>query len=443
MHKMLQRQIMHHFGSPENFPAGLEGFLQSVSDAYEHFDEDREQLDRSLEISSKEFFENSNLLREAKENTEKIVLERTKQLNEEHAKLFAAINSFTLGLLIVNSENDVVIANNTVRKILDIPPTAIDERMLQFAEIAEKLSGVLDLRAYYAGFLSSKKEIDRKEFVFGAKYIRVILTPVILTEDLHSNIGTVMLIEDITEAKVAEQSRDEFFSIASHELRTPLTAIQGNASMLVDYYAEKIADADMRQMIDDILHSSKRLIQIVNDFLDVSRLEQNRMQFHNEEVDVTKLVAKTIEEVNDLAAAKHLTISLKEILVPIAPIHADSSRIKQILLNLLGNAIHYTNQGAITVGIQLIPGTIKISIEDTGVGIAEDQQAVLFRKFQQVGSKIHSRDVMSTGLGLYISKMIAEAMGGTVQLERSELGKGSVFSVTLPTREKDSSVISS
>ena len=240
-----------------------------------------------------------------------------------------------------------------------------------------------------------------------------------------------MTVEDTTEAKVLEQSREEFFSIASHELRTPLTAIRGNASMLLDYYSEKLVDPDMHQMVEDMLTSSVRLIRIVNDFLDVSRLEQKRMQFHSEKFDVAQLVQNSVEELLGVAQARSLSLEFAPVSEKIEA-YADPARVKQVLMNLVGNAVNYTQKGGVVISVTRAGQFVNIAVKDTGIGIPRDQYALLFRKFQQVGEKIHSRDVMSTGLGLYISKLMVEGMGGEIGLVQSVPGEGSTFALTLP-----------
>lgn len=428
MHRLLERQLRHAFGDPPVIPEGLGQFLETVSKTYSSFDEDRLLLEHSLELSSKEFFENSQKLSDAKENIEKIVIERTEELTEEHANLLASINSLSIGLLIVDTENNVVIANRALSTILGLAQTDAPAR---FEDVERALQGAMFLRNYYREFPKGGGKGDTKEFVLGDRYLRVLLAPITLPEYPDEVIGTVMTVEDTTEAKVLEQSREEFFSIASHELRTPLTAIRGNASMLLDYYSEKLVDPDMHQMVEDMLTSSVRLIRIVNDFLDVSRLEQKRMQFHSEKFDVAQLVQNSVEELLGVAQARSLSLEFAPVSEKIEA-YADPARVKQVLMNLVGNAVNYTQKGGVVISVTRAGQFVNIAVKDTGIGIPRDQYALLFRKFQQVGEKIHSRDVMSTGLGLYISKLMVEGMGGEIGLVQSVPGEGSTFALTLP-----------
>jgi signal transduction histidine kinase len=233
---------------------------------------------------------------------------------------------------------------------------------------------------------------------------------------------------------VLQRSRDEFFSIASHELRTPLTAIRGNIDMIKRFYAEKVGDEDFNQMVDDIHSSSIRLIEIVSDFLDASSLEQGKIKFTPEEFNIEEVIEKVAYETNATASEKGVHIGLEKMQGGVPAVYADKNRVKQIVYNLIGNALKFTEKdGSITLHVTADDKLLKVSVEDTGRGISEENQKLLFHKFQQAGDSLYTRDTTrGTGLGLYISKLMSEQMGGSMQLEQSVLDKGSTFSFTLP-----------
>jgi signal transduction histidine kinase len=251
-----------------------------------------------------------------------------------------------------------------------------------------------------------------------------------------AKLGSVILLEDITEAKILERSKDEFFSIASHELRTPLTSIRGNSSMMLDYYKEVFKDQQLQEMMQDIHTSAIRLIDIVNDFLDVSRLEQGKVSFSYAAVSVEKVIESTAYEMKAVINEKKIYLKVDKLTLNTLPqVWVDENRLKQVVYNLIGNAAKFTEKGGITVSAHLEPDKdkVKVTVTDTGRGISQDSQQLLFHKFQQTGSSLLTRDTTrGTGLGLYISKMIVETMGGVVKLDRSDAGKGSTFSFTLP-----------
>jgi len=243
-----------------------------------------------------------------------------------------------------------------------------------------------------------------------------------------------VLFEDITEQEVLNRSKDEFFSIASHELRTPLTAIRGNASMIMDFFTEQMKDKQLEEMVHDIHGSSTRLIDIVNDFLDVSRLEQGKVTYTYEEVALDEVIETVMYEMKAMLQEKHLALEFDNKTLGVLPkIWTDRNRLKQIIYNMVGNAAKFTDKGSISIEAKVEGPLLKVYVIDTGRGISAEGQKLLFHKFQQAGSSLLTRDTTrGTGLGLYISKMMVENMGGTMALEHSEEGKGSTFSFTMP-----------
>jgi len=245
--------------------------------------------------------------------------------------------------------------------------------------------------------------------------------------------SAVTVFEDISKERELEHSRDEFFSIASHELRTPLTAIMGNSSLIQQYYGDKLPDDDAREMVGDIHESALRLIGIVNDFLDTSRLEQKHMKFEFQPVDVVATAETVIKEYQVTGSRKKIQIEVKPPQTLLPMVWADSNRTKQVLINLVGNALKFTEQGSITVSFAVEAGFVKVLITDTGRGMTPEAQNLLFKKFEQTGATVLTRDsVRGAGLGLYISKMIVEQMRGRIKLETSSAGVGTTFSFCLP-----------
>jgi len=358
-----------------------------------------------------------------------------RKIKEEQSQLLASINSLPLGFIIIDLKNNLLIENEATDRILGLSQFEGADIFLKgdVSLIEERLKGFFDFRANYEKCVNEKKSIDFKEVAFENKFLRIFLAPILSAKGAQQEIiGVAILMEDITEAKVIERSREEFFAIASHELRTPLTAIRGNASLIEDFYAEKINDKEVSQMVADIKSASVRLIGIVNDFLDISRLEQNKMEFKKENFDITALIQEAVRELEKVAAQKNLYLKAEEN-GSLPMIAADKNKTKQVLINLIGNAVNYTREGGVSVKAEKENNFLKVCVSDTGAGIAPENQTLLFRKFQQAGEKILTRDMTkSTGLGLYISKLMVESMGGTIGLAKSEFGKGSVFCFALP-----------
>ena len=188
--------------------------------------------------------------------------------------------------------------------------------------------------------------------------------------------------------------------------------------------------------MQDIHTSAIRLIDIVNDFLDVSRLEQGKVSFSYAAVSVEKVIESTAYEMKAVINEKKIYLKVDKLTLDTLPqAWVDENRLKQVVYNLVGNAAKFTEKGGITISARLEPDKdkIKVLVTDTGRGISQDSQQLLFHKFQQTGSSLLTRDTTrGTGLGLYISKMIVESMGGMISLDHSDTDKGSIFSFTLP-----------
>ncbi|MDB5185665.1 MAG: hypothetical protein JWL85_188, partial [Candidatus Saccharibacteria bacterium] len=215
--------------------------------------------------------------------------ERTEQLHEERARLQASIESLSLGFIMTDIDNKIIVSNHAVSQILDAPRHG----SWDLSDIESRFKGTLALAKICQDIVQNKHHQVKHEVSAGSKILRVLVAPITATEKI---IGTVILIQDITEEKVLARSKDEFFSIASHELRTPLTAIRGNTSMIQQYYPEQLKDPSLAEMVNDIHDSSIRLIQIVNDFLDLSRLEQGRMVYQRSAFKIDKVIEDVLYE---------------------------------------------------------------------------------------------------------------------------------------------------
>jgi PAS domain S-box-containing protein len=361
---------------------------------------------------------------------ERKVTERTRQLHEAQAKLRASIEGLTLGFALLDENNNIIVQNKALEDIFKLLQPAKNTQ-----ELEQALSG-FSLGSHCDEVRKNKKSSEIKEVGLGPKILHMFIAPVIVSEHGKSAvIGSVILAQDITEEKVLARSRDEFFSIASHELRTPLTTIKGNASIMIDYYKEMLdSDASFKEMVFDIHTSSTRLIEIVSDFLDVSRIEQGKMVFRFEAVSVDKIIEFVFYEMRTIIQEKKIILNTNTNTLGALPkVWADKDRLTQIIYNLVGNAAKFTDKGGVTVSATHDHKHVFIRVTDTGRGIALQNQKLLFHKFQQAGDSLLTRDTTrGTGLGLYISRLMAKTMHGSLQLEKSEEGVGSTFLLTLP-----------
>jgi signal transduction histidine kinase len=224
----------------------------------------------------------------------------------------------------------------------------------------------------------------------------------------------------------------EFYSMVSHELRTPLTSVHASLRIMEGGLVGPLSDK-VKQLVRIARAESDRLIRLINDILDIRRLEAGMLELKPRELEVVKLVELCLAEMKGMA--DNAGITLVSDIKWLGVFNADQDRTMQMLDNLLSNAIKFSPSGAeVRVTVEKVEDNVRLTVSDNGPGIAAEQQGKLFHKFQQVDSS-DSRPEGGTGLGLAITKAIAEQHGGTVGME-SELGKGSKFWIELPIKAR-------
>lgn len=245
--------------------------------------------------------------------------------------------------------------------------------------------------------------------------------------------------EDLTNANLRLRELDRlksvFLSNMSHELRTPLTAIVGFSELLIDKVMGEMSQEQVDAM-ENILTSAQHLLNLINDILDISKIEAGKMELQPEAFQPEAVIYLVRRTVSPLVERKKLTLNIKTA-EGIPDIYADPGKIKQILLNLVGNAIKFTPEGgAITIGAEFKDNCLVLSVADTGIGIKPEDREKIFLEFQQLDDTA-SRGSGGTGLGLTLTKRLTELHGGRIELE-SEAGKGSKFTVYIPRRVEGS-----
>ncbi|TSC66406.1 MAG: sensory transduction histidine kinase, partial [Microgenomates group bacterium Gr01-1014_80] len=225
-----------------------------------------------------------------------------------------------------------------------------------------------------------------------------------------------------------DKLKDEFVSIASHELRTPMTAIKGLISMIFEGDFGPI-NKQIQDPLNDIATSTERLIELINDMLDVSRIEAGRLRLTFEDVSLNSIILEMVKLLQPLARQKG--IELKAEPFDDRKVRTDPGKAREVLNNLIGNSIKFTDKGEIMVKAGQRENLMYVFVSDTGLGISKENQQKLFNKFSQVSDNQLGRP-RGTGLGLYISREFARKMGGELWIERSEPGKGTTFAFTLP-----------
>jgi signal transduction histidine kinase len=236
-------------------------------------------------------------------------------------------------------------------------------------------------------------------------------------------------------AEGADRTKSAFLATMSHELRTPLNSIIGFTGLLLRGLAGPL-NAEQTKQLRMVKDSGQHLLALINDVLDISKIEAGQIEIANAPFDLPESIQKVVQTVTPLANKKQLPL-IAQIAPDVSRITSDRRRVEQILLNLLSNAIKFTERGEVTLTVEIVPGTshiphpaVRISVADTGIGIKRENLGMLFQPFRQLDTGL-TRQHEGTGLGLVICKRLVERLGGTISVE-SEWGKGSTFQFTLP-----------
>ena len=422
MHRILERQIKKYAAgqSAHDAPPEWQTLLHAVSDTYEHADEDRALLLRSLELSSKEFAVINERLRSEHDIIEQEVRDRTQELEYERTKLSEIAQHMATGAILLNVQGKPTFVNSAALELLSARP---EDNVIHV--LSQRFPSMLVDKKIQESLLGNSTTVPEAEL-----NNRVCAVSFVSLRNESNIFGTLIWIDDITSQKLLERAKDQFLAIASHEMRTPLAVIRGNAELLLE--EPGIANsAELHDETESIIKSAVRLLNIVNDFLDVQSFDQGRIALKIERVDAKALLTETINDLSKLASDKGLSLKLVASSDDIPSVYLDPYRLQQIFINLISNAIHYTQAGGVVVYVERDETTVRILFEDTGIGISPEDQTRLFKKFETSNTFLRSREYGS-GLGLYISNILAQSMGGALRLDRSEVGRGSMFSLTLP-----------
>jgi PAS domain S-box-containing protein len=333
--------------------------------------------------------------------------------NPIHARLFGVAREDLIGRSVCDVLPDAALARTTA-----LYQQVIDTKQPQ------RLDGVPfgkagDQSVYWD--VDYVPVFDEHEEVAGILVLAVDASDRLERERLHQ--------QQIAHLQQVDRMKDQFLSILSHELRTPLNAIMGFASILDDELMGTL-NANQHQFLTKIMSGTEVLLALINDLLDMSRIQAGKFSLQPAPTDVGAVVREAVDHLAVLADRKGHTLAIT---VPdgLAPITADAQRVKQVLINLIGNAIKFTPDGGhIAVSVAETSSALCLQVTDDGIGISSADRARLFQPFTQVDDS-NTRAAGGTGLGLSISKALVEAHGGTLNVE-SEVGRGSTFWFSLP-----------
>ena len=340
--------------------------------------------------------------------------------NKYHEKILSQlIRSMNLPMLFVDKEGKIAFTNQSFRKGFEIPH--LKGRYYKDIFVGEMLDLVEQCYVFERP-LSTVVKIQ-------SRYYQVESSPVFSDHEKLIFDGTIVLFTDVSKMKEIEDMQKQFLSDVSHELKTPMSAIIGSVEILKRDGME--SPEIFNEFMDILLKESYRMQNIINDILELSRLDQTKVSLDYQELDVKAVVKESMDLFEPLAKEKHLSLiyhnQIKE------PLIIDYSTIKMILSNFISNAIKYSNEGIITIKTKKADDTFILSVQDEGIGIPKNKLNYIYDRFYQVDKSRSSK--ISTGLGLSIVKKIVELNQGTIDVE-SSAGIGSTFTVKLPINPK-------
>lgn len=350
----------------------------------------------------------------------------------EKLKLQTLVQTLVEGLITLDTSKKIALFNPAMVRL-----TSISEKEAIGKTCCELFhASVCKEKCYFQSVMHFNQDVVDMEFEIQKKdgsQIPVLTTVCLLRSEKKEVIGAIGVFKDIAKLKEVEKMKTDFVSMVTHELRSPLTVIQGMSSKisenLEDFKRGKFPEA--QPFLEAIQRNSGRLLDLVNDLLDLSKLEAHPQLFL-EDVEIAPLIQQCVFSMETLAKKKNIQM-ICELPARLPVLSLERNRIEQVFVNLLSNAIKFTpEKGKIICCVQEEETQIRCTVEDTGKGIPADSLEKIFDKFQQIHD-VESRHKGGTGLGLAVVRTILEAHGGKVWAE-SELGKGSRFIFTLPKK---------
>ncbi len=407
----------------------------------------RKSAEEIAEKKTRQLYNTNQDLSQLSENIEK----RSVELQETLGYLTAIIDNMADGLLVVDAENQVKLVNNSFLQMFCLKRqeivnqdsrTVLGKHLLELIARSKSVTQGENIRL----------DIDMPDNKTGRAVASPIYSRHLADGSETKHIGVVTIIRDFTAEKEIDRMKTEFISNVSHELRTPLTSILGFTKIIrkrLDGILLPALEADRNPKIDKavsqvtsnidiIISEGERLTNLINGVLDVAKIEAGKVDWHMVPVSVPSIIERAAAATRSLFEGDKVKF-IVEIEERLPEINADQDRIIQVLVNLISNASKFTENGSVICKAVRDDKDIMISLIDTGIGIAKDSLALVFDKFKQVGETLTDKP-KGTGLGLPICKQIVEHHGGRIWVE-SEIGRGSIFSFTIPFIATSSSEI--
>ncbi|MDY6900622.1 MAG: response regulator [Cyanobacteriota bacterium] len=372
------------------------------------------------------------------------LISRVKQLLEEQtsntANLRAIIDNLADGLLVSDNDGKIINYNPAITNMFGLGD--VDIKGIYCQEFIPELVELLKQTGENPTAIFTK-EIQPSD----KQFIKASVTAIVEANCIGNYckcLGSVILVRDITQEKEVDRMKTDFISTVSHELRTPLTSVLGFASIIQEKLQEDIfplvpddnrkTKKTVRRVKDNIniiISEAERLTTLINDVLDIAKMEAGKLDWKQDNISIEKVIERSLAATSALFVTKDLEL-IKNIEPELPEVLGDEDRLIQVLINLISNAVKFTDRGSITCSAKVNNNNIVVSVTDTGSGISQEDQPKVFDKFKQVG-EIFTDKPQGTGLGLPICKQIIEHHSGNIWVE-SELDKGSTFSFSIPIK---------
>lgn len=368
------------------------------------------------------------------------------------------IESIADGIIVIDTNNTITLVNKAASALTEWPPDealGIDARaVIRLLKDAKSNESVPDAEHPTAKVLTSHEPITQTVQLLTRNnkklFISLVVSPVILPKS-NELFGAIAVLRDVSREKSEEQQRADFISTASHEMRTPVAAIEGYLALAMNDKVSKI-DTHAREYLEKAHASTQHLGQLFQDLLTSAKAEDGRLTSHPVIIEMGQFVEQLADDLKFGAQKKGLEMEFvinnhagtgivdasgttTKALQPLYYAHADPDRLREVVTNVFDNAVKYTEQGKVSLGLTGNEEVVQIRITDTGPGIPAEDVPHLFQKFYRVDNSA-TRSVGGTGLGLFICRKIVELYNGTIWAE-STLGQGSTFYINLPRISSD------
>ena len=400
-----------------------------LADAFNRMAKSLEERDRTIRLKAHDLEELNQRLQELNEELERRVGERTADLRLEMGRLEAILTGMAEGIAVTDRDGRIILFNPAAQKLFEMVPHRVVGRSLGELSGRGEFCQLVDYIALMRenGDMTPQRDVD---MVVRGKKLKVNLSP--FADESGAYAGVVMSIRDVTAEEEVDRMKNEFISTVSHELKTPLTSIKGSLQLILQKGSG--LDGIEGELLQVCLRNAERLIRLVNDILDIAKIESGGMEFQLAPQDIGVIVSQSVEELEGFAR-EHGIVVTHDVPTDLPRVFGDRDRLVQVLTNLMSNAVKFSPRGLpVTVSAVRSQNFVAVSVADRGREIQWADRGRLFKKFQQLDTA-DRRQEGGTGLGLAICKEIVERHHGRIFYAQGMEG-GNVFTFTIPVYEE-------